>query len=207
MLVKKENVVDIYNLIAKRYSKTFSKPTSYIEDFLKLLPARGKILDLGCGVGVDSGFAASKGFIVTGIDLSKGMLKIAKSKYTNVDFHLGDMRKIKFPNGYFDGIIASFSLIHITKKELPEIIEKINKLLKSNGLLYIALQAGKTREIFINEPFYHNKKLFLNVISSREIKKLLKENGFEVIKKFERESNEDEINFIKLFIFAQKKPD
>lgn len=209
MLVKKENVVDIYNQIAKKYSKTFSKPSSYMEDFLKLLPEGGKILDVGCGIGADSGFAVSKGFVVKGVDLSKGMLGIAKSEYPKVDFCLDDMRKMKFPDSYFDGIIASYSLIHIKKIELPKIINKFSKLLKNEGLLYIALQSGKPREIFINEPFDHNKKLFLNVISYQEMNKLLKDNDFDIVKKFKRKpiKEEGEINFMKLFIIAQKKPE
>ncbi|HAQ02647.1 hypothetical protein A2467_00540 [Candidatus Nomurabacteria bacterium RIFOXYC2_FULL_36_8] len=203
MLVKKENVVDIYNVIAKDYAKTFLKPTSYIEIFLKLLPKKGKILDVGCGVGTDSGFAKSKGFFPVGIDLSKEMLKIAKHNYPLIDFHLGDMRKIKL-HGKFDGIIASYSLIHIIKKEIPGILRNFNKILNDKGLLYIALQSGQSDEIFINEPFDHKRNLFLNIISSSEINNLLKENGFKIIKEYKRKSKGDEINFTKLFIIAQK---
>ena len=57
-----------------------------------------------------------------GIDFSNEMIEIAKNNYPNINFILGDMRKIKFQNSRFDGVIASYSLIHITKKELPKIL-------------------------------------------------------------------------------------
>ena len=202
---KSKQAVLVYNKIAQSYSKKFQKPSDYIEDFLKLIPKGGKILDVGCGVGVDAGYMYSKGFKVVGIDLSKGMLKIAKKRFPNVDFKLMDLREIRFAPNSFDGVIASFSLIHIPKDDVLGVLHKIHQILKNGGIVYIGVQKGKSKEVFIDEPLKPGEKLFVNVFSFEEIKELLLKSGFVIIQKHERESmSKAELKFKKLFVIAKK---
>ena len=205
MMDKSKQAVSIYNKIAESYAKEFSEPSDHIDDFLKLIPKNGKILDVGCGVGVDANYIQSKGFEVVGIDLSEEMLKLAKQKFPYIDFRLMDIRKINFEPNSFDGIFASFSLIHIPKKDIPNILKKFYQILKINGVIYVALHEGKSEEIFVDEPLKPGEKLFLNIYSYKEIKNLLVESKFEIIKKYERKpESEAELNFTKLFIIAKK---
>lgn len=195
----------IYNKIAKSYSKKFSNPSDYIDEFLTLIPKNGKILDVGCGPGIDANYMNSKGFKVTGIDLSEKMLKLAKQKFPNINFKLSDVRTLDFPNNSFEGIFASFSLIHISKKDISLTLKKLYKILKENGVIYIALQSGESNEIYITEPLKPDERIFLNIIPFNEINDLLIKTGFFVIKKFERKpKSEAEFNFVKLFVLAKK---
>ncbi len=195
----------IFGKIAGIYAKEFSKPSEYIDEFLTQLPKNGKILDVGCGVGVDAGYMALKGFEVVGVDLSGGMLKLARQKFPQINFQLEDIRKFDLIPDLFDGVLASCSLNYIPKKDIPRLIKKFYQTLKTNGLIYIALQAGKSEEIFINEPLKPDEKLFLNIISLDEIKNLLINAGFYIIKKYEREpKSKEELNFTKLFVIAKK---
>ncbi len=202
---KSKQASSVYDKIAESYAKEFSKPSEYIEEFLALLPKNAKILDVGCGVGVDAGFMASEGFEIIGVDLSKEMLNIARQKFPQIDFRHQDIRELDFPPNSFDGILASCSLIHIPKKDVPALLEKFHQILKKNGAIYIALQGGKSEEIFINEPFKPDEKLFLNIISFDEIKNLLVKNGFSILKKYEREpKSKEELNYTKLYVIARK---
>lgn len=202
--LSKKRVFVIYNKIATKYNKTFSNRSNYLDDFLKYVPKKGKILDIGCGVGVDSSYIKSKGYIPTGIDISKKMLEIAKKKNPQVDFRLGDMRKLNFKNDSYNGIIASYSLIHIPKNEVSGIISNLYKILKKGGIIYLGLQSGKSCEIFIDEPFKHGESLFLNIMSLKEIKVILEKEGFKIVFYKKRNSKGDELNFTKLFIIAKK---
>ncbi|OGI12482.1 hypothetical protein A3K64_04185 [Candidatus Micrarchaeota archaeon RBG_16_36_9] len=195
----------LYDKIAELYSREFSTPSEYIDEFLELIPGNGKILDAGCGPGVDSGYMKARGFEVLGVDLSEEMLKIAKQKFPKIHFELADLRALKLKPNSFDGILASCSLIHIPKKDIIPTLQNFNKFLKRDGKIYIALQAGKSGEIFINEPFKPDEKLFLNIISIDEIKDLLFKTGFSIVKKYERKpKSKEELNFTKLFIIAKK---
>lgn len=205
MMDKSKQASSVYDKIAEPYAKEFSKSSEYIDEFLTLLPKNAKILDVGCGVGVDAGYMASKGFEVVGIDLSKEMLKLAKQKFPKIDFRKQDIRKLDFPPNSFDGILASCSLIHIPKKDVPALLNKFHNMLKENGVIYTALQGGKSEEIFVNEPFKPDEKLFLNIISFDEIKNLLVNAKFSIVKKYERQpKSKEELNFTKLFVIAKK---
>jgi len=202
---KSKQASSVYDKIAEPYAKEFSKPSGHINEFLALLPKNAKILDVGCGVGVDSGYMVSEGFEVIGVDLSKEMLKLGKQKFPKIEFRHGDIRKLDFPPNSFDGILASCSLIHIPKKDVPALIKKFHQILKKDGAIYFALQGGKSEEIFVDEPFKPDEKIFLNIMSFYEIKNLLVNAGFSIVKKYERPpKSKEELNFTKLFVFARK---
>jgi ubiquinone/menaquinone biosynthesis C-methylase UbiE len=202
---KSKQASSIYDKIAKPYADEFSNPSEYLNEFLDLLPESAKILDVGCGVGVDSGFVKSKGFEIIGLDLSKEMLNLARQKFPQIDFREQDIRDLNFPPESFDGIIASCSLIHIPKKDVPSLIESFHKILKKEGVIYIALQGGKSEEIYIDELFKPDEKLFVNIISFEEIKNLLVKNGLSIVKKYEREpKSKEELNYTKLYVIAKK---
>lgn len=202
---KSKSSVAVYNQIATQYAKQFNRPSEHLSEFLGKLPKGGMVLDIGCGTGRDTGFIHSKGFKVIGFDLSREMLSVAKRDYPAVDYRLADMRKIKLSAQSADGIVASCSLIHIPKKDVPALLRQFHKLLKPNGALYVGLQAGRSREIFVDEPFKPGEKLFLNVISLSEITRLLKGAGFQEIKSYSRQpSSKQELNFTKLYVIAQR---
>jgi ubiquinone/menaquinone biosynthesis C-methylase UbiE len=134
----------VYNKIAELYSKQFSKPLEHIKYFLNKIPKNGKILDAGCGAGNNSGYMTLRGFEVIGIDLSKKMLQLAEQKFPKINFKQIDIKKIKFPPNSFDGILASYSLIHISKKDIPAVLRKLHRFLKKTGILFLVLQEGKT---------------------------------------------------------------
>ncbi len=195
----------VYDKIAEPYAKEFTIPSEHINAFLDLLPKNASVLDAGCGFGVDAEYMQSKGCKVIGIDLSKKMIQLAKQNFPQIIFRQQDIRKLHFEPHSFEGILASYSFIHIPKKDVPLLLQTFHKILKENGILYLGLQSGQSKEIFINEPFKPDEKLFLNIISFDEIKKLLLHTGFYIIKKYERKSkSEVELDFTKVCIIAKK---
>lgn len=202
---KSKEAVLVYDKIAESYANEFSNPSDYIDEFLNLLTKGGKILDVGCGVGVDANHMVSKGFNVIGIDLSDEMLKLAKRKFPNIKFEKLDMRELSFELESFHGIFVAFSLIHIPKKDVPEVLSKLYGFLKKEGLIYIAIQEGESQEISVTVPLKPNEKLFLNIYSSDEIKNLVKKADFSIINEYKRErKSKEELDFIKYFLLVKK---
>ncbi len=195
----------VYDAIAEQYAREFTEPSDYIDEFLTYLPEYARILDAGCGAGVDAGYMAEKGYTVTGIDQSKEMVRLAQKKFPHIEFRYQDMKEIDFPPDSFDGIVAACSLIHIPKNDVPGVIETFSRILKPGGMLYLAVQGGEQKELFIPEPLKPDEKLFLNIMSYVEIKNFLEKYEFMIVTKYEREPDrEKELDFTKLFVLARK---
>ena len=130
-----EITTKVYDKVNVAYAEKFQEPSDNIDEFLKLVKREGSILDAGCGPGVDAAYMSGKGFTITGVDFSEGMLEIAKKKSPSSTFHKGDIRKLNFDPNTFDGILASYSLIHIPKEDVLRAVEDFYKFLKPEGVL------------------------------------------------------------------------
>lgn len=201
---KKKTVIDDYNDIAQEYTAEFFYDTSdnkYIDMFLSSLEG-SNILDAGCGNGKDCKYISEKGFNIVGIDLSEGMLKIAKERVPNGIFEVMDIANITYSENSYDGIISNCSLFHIPVEELPKTMETFRKILKPNGKLLLILQEGNG-ETMVEEPYRPGVHIYMNYFSSVQIQSLLEEYGF-YINYFGKESspNEFELGDGKLIIIS-----
>lgn len=206
-LMKDKNMiaVDTYNKIAQEYDKEFGNDysdTPYIDKFLNYLEGKS-ILDIGCGVGNLTKYIMDKGFNVEGIDLSKEMLNIAKQKYSDIKFYEMNMKEITLRKKY-DGIMLAYSLFHLTKKEVIEVLPKYYDLLNSNGKILLILQYGQGERI-VNEPLKEELKIFINYYSQDEIIEILKNNRFKILyTDLKKSESEFELGNDKLIIICQK---
>ncbi len=201
----KKDIPRVYDQIAEEYRHRITRPTDYINCFTAFLPDGARILDAGCGIGTDAGYLSQSGYEVAAIDLSRGMLEIARTNHEAAVFYEQDLRYPDFKPHSFDGIIASFSLIHIPKGQIPGVLKKYHELLVNRGILFLAMQAGESRELYLKEPFKPDETTFLNVVSEEEILHQLHQAGFDVVERYERDPDEDqEFNFTKLFLLARK---
>ena len=197
--------VDTYNKIAQEYDKEFGNDysdTPYVDKFLNYLEGK-KVLDIGCGVGNLTKYIMDKGFNVEGIDLSKEMLNIAKQKYSDIKFYEMNMKEITLRKKY-DGIMLAYSLFHLTKKEVIELLPKYYDLLNSNGKILLILQYGQGERI-VNEPLKEGLKIFINYYSQDEIIEILKNNRFKILyTDLKKSESEFELGNDKLVIICQK---
>ena len=105
------------------------------------VPAGGKVLDVGCGVGGTSCWLAARGHNVTGISLSPKQIEMAqaamKKDGVNVRFQVMDGEKIYFPgeNGTFDAVWISEALSHFPHKNL--FFAHAMRMLKPGGKIVI----------------------------------------------------------------------
>ena len=95
------------------------------------------VLDYGCGTGTTACEISGLVKSVRAIDISTGMIEIAKGKATtgsvvNVDFEQADIFDEEFENGSFDVVLA-FNMLHTVPD--PEIVvQRTVELLKPGGL-------------------------------------------------------------------------
>jgi len=99
------------------------------------------VLDYGCGTGTTACEISGLVKSVRAIDISTGMIEIAKGKATtgsvvNVDFEQADIFDEEFENGSFDVVLA-FNMLH-TVPDPESVVQRTVELLKP-GALFISV--------------------------------------------------------------------
>jgi len=108
-----------------------------------VLQDHGEAVDLGCGAGqlVLEMARQAPGLHVTGIDLSEKMLADARQSaqqgglVDRVDFRLGNVEEIPFPDQSLDLVISTASLHHWANP--VKVLNEIDRVLKPGGAFYI----------------------------------------------------------------------
>jgi ubiquinone/menaquinone biosynthesis C-methylase UbiE len=109
--------------------------SSLLEEFgLKKL----KILDVGTGNGSLSLVLAEMGHDVVGIDISEGMLSVARKKAeergVNPDLRIGDAEALEFEDGCFDAVVSRIVLWTLPNPQ--KAIIEWRRVLKPGGKVY-----------------------------------------------------------------------
>ena len=183
----KADLIKVYADLAKYWGTDIAKfdwGLGELEKFVSLVKRGGgnKVLDLGCGSGSQSKQFSQTGLKVVGLDLSLEMIRQAKKRVPGAKFIVGDMTRMDFPKGSFDGVFAQASLLHIPKKLIPKVLKSIHKILKTNGVLYLALKEGTGEKVVEEERLGVVVKRFFSFFTKAEIEGYLKNAKFQVLK-------------------------
>lgn len=149
----KETTIHYYDEDPDRYIRTALQAdmTETRSRFTKHLPAHALILDFGCGSGRDTKAFLEEGFQVEAIDGSEELCKKA-SAYTGIQVKQMLFNDLNETDKY-DGIWANATLLHLPKAELKDVLKKLEKALKPNGILFASFKYG-TFEGIRTERYY-----------------------------------------------------
>jgi len=118
---------------------------------LPFLKKSDKILDMACGYGRVTFMLKKMGFYIEGIDISSNLIKEArkeakKLKY-NINFKIGDMRKLPYKNESFDKVLCLWSSFNhlLTENDQLMAINEIYRTLRFNGASVIDLPNGESK--------------------------------------------------------------
>jgi len=156
----------------KNYKKEAETIMKKIKEYKK---SSGKdLLDVACGTGMHIVYF-KKHFNCEGLDVNKGMLKIAKKRLPNIKFHEGDMTSFNL-NKKFDVITCLFSSVGYVKtySNLKKTIKNLSKHLKPGGVLIIEPWFTK-KQLKIGIPFKMIHQDNNNLIIRMSMSKLKKE--------------------------------
>lgn len=142
-----------YDLVADEYEdrvETLRATTqAALADFTDLLPAGGKVLDIGCAVGYTVEILRSAGMDVDGIDISSEMIAYAKKRNPNSHFVVGDFLEEAYVAGSYDGILM-YAFLHLFPKDVAlHCLDKAVSITKPGGLLF----TGTTKSESPSEGF------------------------------------------------------
>lgn len=200
--------ISTYNNTAKEYFEKSQKyaPVPEREKFMSLVQKGGNILDAGCGPGRDSNYFAQHGFTVTGIDLSDGLLSIAKEHAVpGTSFTVMDLRKMTITRKSFHGIWACASLLHLTHAEVPTVLSEFHTLLHTGGTLFVMVKEG-SGERMVRGGTVGNDERFFAYYTLGELSELVTHAGFLVTEAYtwnQRDRNSERPSEIWIALFAR----
>lgn len=190
------NQVEFFNNISKEWDNIIEVNEQKINTLLSKVKINDKsdILDIGTGTGVLIPFLKRlnpSGYI-KGVDISKGMLDVAREKFENVEnvyFELLDVEKDGIYETY-DSIVL-YSMFPHLKNKTNTIKKLVEKNLKINGQLIIA--HSNSRE-FLNNMHKEKDECVSEdrLIDVKKQKSLFEDIGLKVVDAFEN----DEIYYL-----------
>lgn len=121
----------------KRYSWHY-----HLRDlFSDLEGSSGRLLEVGCGIGVDSIQLARCGFDVTALDLTEAAIRVARvfseARDVKIDFRVGNTEDLEFEDESFDAAY-SFGVLHHTP-DIERSIAELRRVLKDGATAYVML--------------------------------------------------------------------
>lgn len=133
----------VYDAQAQEYARlgqAGGKDDSAIETFIAACPRGAKVLDLGCGPGRAAGRMAQAGLKVVAMDASEAMIKLA-AQHPGVDARHATFEDLAEVETY-DGVWASFSLLHAPRHHMPMHLAQIRRALKPGGVFHLGMKTG-----------------------------------------------------------------
>lgn len=107
--------------------------------FAEAVVPGGYVLDLGAGPGSDSAFLQREGLRVRAMDATPAFVEHARGN--GVDAYLGTFDDVTEVDEY-DGIYASFSLLHAPRADFPRHLAAIHRAMKPGAVLFLGLKLG-----------------------------------------------------------------
>jgi ubiquinone/menaquinone biosynthesis C-methylase UbiE len=111
-------------------------PAGQLVKFARVKSGDG-VLDVGCGTGVVAVTAARLGARVTGLDLTPELLERARENAAiakvSIDFHEGDVEKLRFDDNEFDVVLSQYGHMFAPRPEVA--IGEMLRVLRPGGTI------------------------------------------------------------------------
>lgn len=150
-------VAQSYATIVPDLSNETILDVAMIDDFAErcLDVPRGPVADVGCGTGRVSAHLAARGVDVFGVDLSPGMIDVARRTCPHLRFTVGAAEDLPIQDASLGGLLAWYSLIHTAPDRLPEVVRECARVLKPGAWLLTAFQAGEGERVERSTAYGH----------------------------------------------------
>jgi len=154
----------------------------YLKAALTLFAAQvdGPVVDVGCGPGHFTAYLASLGVDASGIDLSPGMIDLARRSHPELRFEVGSMTDLPLPDASVAGVLASWSLIHVPSESVPVTLEHFRRVLRPGGLLMIGYHVGAGTRLKTQGYGGHPMRVHVHLRQPWWLARRVREAGFSV---------------------------
>ena len=188
------------------------KDNKFVKKFTtKFLKPKAKILEGGCGIGQNVYGLKSWGYNVYGVDFAKETIKKIKDNFPELKVFVQDVRKLDFPDNFFDGY-WSLGVIEHFWSGYDEILKEMKRIIKPKGYLFLnfpwmsplrKLKASRGLYKTLGKEKMGENDFYQFILDKKRVIKDLRENGFELIQEYPLDATKgikDEISLLKPFL-------
>jgi predicted TPR repeat methyltransferase len=177
---------EAFDVIGDRYDEAFPHKEGQLaatEWLVDSLDAGSRVLDLGCGTGLPTAHRlAGSGVDVVGVDLSAGMIELARAHVPDGTFHQADVADLRpggaLDLGRFDAVVAFFVLLMLPRAEIPLALRTVHDLLTPGGLLALSMVEADVDDFEI--PFLE-RHIRVSGYLREDLRQVVESAGFEVV--------------------------
>jgi len=200
-----------YNLAAQEYHDLFHdelREKGYdrklLDSFAHKFTPGSLILDAGCGPSAHIGrYLFDRGLTVIGVDISDRCVEMARDLNPGMRFEREDIAGLSFEPGFFDGVVAYYSIIHTPKRFIGALFDEFRRVLAPGGYLLAAVKAG-TGEGLMSELLGIRAEVYFSLFTESEIEMYFKKAGFALDLLERRNPYDFEIKNERIFAIGQK---
>jgi len=203
------DLIQGYNLIARAYAERYARELDYkpfdrdlLRRFAQGVPAP-EVCDLGCGSGHIAAYLQSLGLRAIGVDVSPGMVEVARRSYPEIRYEVGDMLDLGLGENSLGGIVALYSIIHLRREDLTGAFCGLARVLKPGGLLLVAFHRGQG-ELHEDEELGFPVSFDCTLFEPDEVAGAMAQAGFAVVETTVRRPYKEEYQTRRVYILAEK---
>jgi SAM-dependent methyltransferase len=197
-----------YDAVARAYAdglrdELAGKPLdrALLTALIEQVPARTAIGDLGCGPGHVTGWLAAHGATAVGVDLSAGMIEVARREQPGAEFRVGDLLSLPAADGEFGAVVAFYSIIHLAPGELPAALAEMHRAVRPGGLALLAFHIG-TEVRHFSDWLGQEVDVDFRFYQPDDVAALLEAAGFTVAARLERRAYPAEVDTCRAYLLA-----
>lgn len=207
----------VYDAVARRYLDQLAdeldgKPLDRaLLAALLELAGSGTVADLGCGPGHVTRWLAARHPSTVGIDLSPGMVALARARAPELTFQQGSMLDLAMDDGAWSAMVALYSVIHLTDEERATACREMARTLRPGGWVLLAFHVDGD-EVSVGQVhrvtrwFGTDVELEAHFLEPEVVIGEVQAAGFRVMSRTEREPSPDvEYPSRRCYLMAQRR--
>jgi len=138
------------------------------------------LLDVGCGTGTTDRHLVGEVRTLHGVDISEGMLAMARQNVPGAHFLSYDGTTLPFDRATFDVVVAICALHHVPPAEREHFVAELTRVTRPGGLVAI-FEHNPTNPLTRRAVRRCELDVGVELLSAGEVKQLLGASGAEVL--------------------------
>ncbi len=150
----------------------------WLRRLLTRLGPGAAVLDIGCGSGLPADAAIAEKHRVTGIDISRAQIDLARRNVPAGRFVKADLSTFAVEPGSFDAVVSFYTVEHVPRSTHLRVFQRIASFLKPGGYLLLSVEAADYDD---EQGMWLGVPMFLSVYRPEVTKSLVEEAGFRIL--------------------------